>query len=303
MALPMFSITAYGISDEECDNIPYEYFITHSTKIEKNPQLKYLVGERNNRGKYKQEAIAYCRERYCEYSLDWENFFGNIPLEDAVAVNYPTFALFLNNKEIFEALVKYGDFGFLLDDGIYGAELNYMNSYFETPALLAVRYSQVGILKYLLENYDINLYRLSGYVYKSPSKPQEVFDAYGVNDFAMEYWKKRNIPEGVECAKKTKKVLDKYFKEHKKDAETYKEAVRIYNAQVKYWAEFYRVNALNNSPLRPEILNFMQPEEENYAQDNTEDVIDTKAINDLKINLLMQKIMRGFDLSVFGNKA
>lgn len=313
ISLPMFALKAYSISDTECDNIPYEYFIVHSTKTAEpeHRQLKYLVGERNNRGKYKQEALDYCKEtQYCPYSVDWENFFGNKPLEDAVEVNYPTFALFLNNKIIFEALIKEGGLDYLIDDGLYAAQYNYMNSYFETPALLAVRYSQVGILKYLLKNYDINLYRLSGYIYRSPNKPQEVMDAYGVHEFAKQYWKKKGITKGLQCAEMTKAVLDQYFKDHKKDADTYKEAVRIYNAQVKYWAEYYRVQALNNSPMRRgiDILDFMQPEPENYAENKEQELeeqIDSvkEQITEMNINILMQEIMNGFDLSVLGNKA
>ena len=311
MTLPVLSLKAYSISDTECDNMPYEYFIAHSTKIDntEDRHLKYLVGEKNHRGKYKQEALDYCATtKRCAYVYDEENFFGNIPLEDSVEVNYPTFALFLNNIEVFEALIKDGGLSFLIDDGIYGAKYNRMNSYFETPALLAVRYSQVGILKYLLENYDINLYRLSGYVYKSDDKPQELVDAYGVNEVASNYWSKKGNEKGKQCALKTKAVLDKYFREHRRNADSYRKAVEEYNNKVRAWAEIYRVNAFNNFPMRRgvDVLDILQPEEENYTSNDT-DLNERlykveKEIDEIKIDILMHKIMNGFDLSVFGNK-
>lgn len=308
MALPIFTLKAYSISDAECDNMPYEYFVTHSKKKDEKPLL-YLVGENGNKGKYKQEALEYCSEtKHCPYVYDQEFFFGDYPLEDSVEVNYPTFALFLNNKVIFEALITEGGLGFLIDDGIYGANFNRMNGYFETPALLAVRYSQVGILKYLLKNYDINLYRLSGYLYKSTDKPQKLVDAYGVQAVAEQYWKERGIAKGTQCAAKVRTVLDNYFKEHEKDADVYKKAVDEYNTKVKAWAEIYRVNAFNNFPMRRgmNVLDVLQPEKENYAS-NDSDLNERlhkveKEIDYIKVNILMHNIMNSFDLSVLGNK-
>ena len=299
MALPLF-VQAEDIDKFVCDNAPYEYFVEHLSDWDKGEGKRkenlYLLGTKDNRAIYKQEAFKFCEEfKYCTYRLKGHYYFG-YELEDYVALNYPTFALFLNNKELFEAFINRDEFRFLLDNGLAQAETHYENSHFYTQALLAVRYSQVGILEYLIENYDVNLLKLSGYLYDKEytNVPTENADVKEQLRRAKEYWAGKKDERGLKCAEMTEKVVNKWLKEHANEERYIKEAQQ-YNERLKYWSDKHRLieNLDNDDEDRP--VNLFETKE-NYTLQ-----IDNK-IDNLQIDILIQKIMRGLDLSIFGNK-
>ena len=175
-------------------------------------------------------------------------------------------------------------------------ESHYENSEFFTQALLAVRYSQVGILEYLIENYDVNLLKLSGYLYDKEytNVPTENADVKEQLRLAKEYWAKKNDERGLKCAEMTEQVVNKWLEEHGNEERYVKEAQQ-YNERLKYWSDKHRLieNLDNDDEDRP--VNLFETKE-NYTLQ-----IDNK-IDNLQIDILIQKIMRGLDLSIFGNK-
>ena len=301
IAITLFLVTLLSVglkADDEiddftCDNAPYVYLIA---KKNYNAEREYLFGLPDNRGIYKEEAVDYCRKdiRPCDRGTgEFRDVFFEDNWWETVAINYPTFALLLNNKEVFEYLTTVGGYGELIDNGLYKVEKEWNNSEFMTQAHLAIRFGQVGILKYLIKKYDVNLLKKWGYIYiLGKDTPKENKDSLDMANMYIEHWKKINNYQLVQCTKQAKKVVEKWYAENANKPK-YKDAAEKYNKILDYWAHKYK--AANDTPIFTPVNSFDMLRlkiEDNYAQ-NIEKQIDN----------LIEKIMRGFDLSGFGNKA
>lgn len=302
-ALALFPMFANALDKNYCDNNVYEDYYRRFAGKNLSPNLKWAMGERHDRGKYIKEMLAYCADPNRIWKCDHPRYgtdrdpkieqgFG-YEFRDMAAVNMPTFALLLNNKPLFEALITEGGYGYLLDNGIYKIAEDLFNDEFLTQAFQAVKEGQVGVLEYLIENYDANLLKLVGSIYRYHLAPQTPVDVKAYAKRWLEEYQRRGNYEKVECMVAVQKVIEDWYQKnaHKKK---YIEEAERYNKILLEWAPKYKVK--NEVPLEfvpmhlPDV--FRLNIEQNYAQ-NIENQID----------VLMEKIMQGFDLSNFGNKA
>ena len=278
-----------------CDNeIWYEQLENES----KEDYIKYLIGEENDKTKYNKKALSYCvnREgRWCE----WAVFLLYYYYDMRMFVNYPSAALAVNNKELFEDLVK--EYPFLIDNAIVDYENYHSNYFFYTPALFMVRNSQFGVLKWLIEKYQVNLLKNSGFIYRDKTKPQKQINAKELAQQTLEEWKKNGNEIGIQCAQKTLEVVEDWYKKYKNDRKYNNQALKDYNKELNRIANIENQKVENRIPAEyrgEQPVNLFELEE-NYAE-NAE--IENQ-INNLHLNMLMEKIMSGFDLSLLGNKA
>ena len=264
--------------------------------------MKFLIGEPDNRTKYNARAVQYCvnREyRFCEWGVFPLYYFN-----ERMVMNYPSAALAVNNKELFEALIEH--YPFLLDNGVVDYENYHSNGFFYTPALWMIRNSQYGVLKYLIEKYKVNLLRNSGYIYRDPAKPQEQINALTLAAQTLDKWIDNGHPVGIQCAERTLNVVKDWYRQHENDRQYNNKALRDYNTELNRIAHIEDQKAENQMPEQYDgmPLNLFAPEE-NYAQKIERDRIE-REITDIRIDILMKKIMRGiindFDFSAFGNK-
>ncbi|MCR5504029.1 MAG: hypothetical protein K6E94_00385, partial [Elusimicrobiaceae bacterium] len=95
----------------------------------------------------------------------------------------------------------------------------------------------------------------------------------------------------IECIQKTKPIVEKWLRENGKKEEYVKEAEE-YNKKLLQWAPKYK--GQNDTPKQfiPVFDLFRLEVEENFAQNI-----------DAKIDIIIDKIMHGFDASALGNKA
>ena len=166
------------------------------------------------------------------------------------------------------------------------------NEEFLTEAFQAVKEGQVGVLEYLIENYKPNLLKLSGYVYRSPYLPHEPVNVRELAKNSLEKYKERDDYARVECMLAIQKVIEDWYKKHEYEKE-YVEDAKRYNEIVLKWAPIYRVE--NDMPFEftPSLDIFkLQGIEENFAQSIEK-----------QIGILIENIMRDFDISAFGNPA
>ena len=260
--------------------------------------MKYLIGEENNKTKYNQKAINYCvnrEHRWCEWGV-----FPLYYYSERIVVNYPSAALAVNNKPLFEALIK--EYPFLLDNAVVDYENYHSNGFFYTPALLMVRNSQFGVLKYLIEKYQVNLLKNSGYIYNDKTKPQKQINAKELAKQSLEYWKKDGNEIGIQCAQKTLEVVEDWYKKYENDRKYNNQALKDYNKELSRIANLEEQRAENQIPEEYEggviPASFMSPDEQ-YAEIKEIE----REIKNIEIQIMIDKIMRGFDLSLLGNKA
>lgn len=289
LILGLFPVYTNALDKNFCDNAVYEEYYEKFNGRSITDDLVYAMGERNNRGKYINQMLAYCADpnlqRKCEYSK-----FGGERNRDRAMVNLPTFALLINNVPLFEALIHRGGYGYLIDNGVYKVEDDEFNEEFLTPALQAVREGQVGILEYLIRNYDPNLLKLSGYIHRDPKKAQRPVDAKTLAADSRKKFEKRGNYARVECMLAVERIVDNWYKENAYK-EKYKNDAEIYNKIVLEWAPKYVAD--NDIPFEfaPSLDLFkLQNIEQNFTQNI-----------DKKIDNLIEKIMRDFDLSTIGN--
>ena len=292
-ALTLLPVFTNALDKDYCDNVVYKsYYDRFGGKKNLTDDVKFVMGERNNRGKYIQETLDYCADPKLEDKCDWAKFGHDRHGYDRALVNMPTFALLLNNKPLYEALINEGGYAYLIDNGVYMVQEEQFNEEFLTEAFQAVKEGQVGVLEYLIENYKPNLLKLSGYVYRSPYLPHEPVNVRELAKNSLEKYKERDDYARVECMLAIQKVIEDWYKKHEYEKE-YVEDAKRYNEIVLKWAPIYRVE--NDMPFEftPSLDIFkLQGIEENFAQSIEK-----------QIGILIENIMRDFDISAFGNPA
>ena len=282
------------VTKEYCDNAIYEeYYEAVQDTPAHDDYYDYILGERYNRGKYKKEIIRFCTEissTRCSSSIYGDSRYSR-------KSNMVAFALILNNKPIFEALIHEGGLSALADDGIYEIEESgskFLSYEFETPAIKLALHGQMGILEYLINNKDVkpNLLKLSGVIHYSKNKPQEPMGIIERIDNQIEILKaKGGYEKRIECIQKTKPIVEKWLRENGNKEEYVKEA-KEYNEKLLKWAPKYK--GQNDTPKQfiPVFDLFRLEVEENFAQNI-----------DSQIDVIINNIMRGFNISTLGNKA
>ncbi len=290
--LVLLPVLANAIDKTYCDNIIYQEYYSRFNGKNITKDLKYVMGEKNNRGEYIKETLSYCAdpnlERKCEWAFYGEDRQG---VEKAI-VNLPTFALLLNNVPLYEALITQGGYSYLIDNGVYKVEEDRFNGEFLTEALQAVKEGQVGILEYLLRKYDPNLLKLSGYIYRSPRLPHAPVDVKTLAQNSLDRYKKRGDNAKVACIEAVQTIIEDWYKENAHKSKYVKEAEK-YNKVVLEWAPRYVVENEIPFEFTPSLDIFkLKTVEDNFTQSI-----------DNQINIIIEKIMRDFDFSAFGNQA
>ena len=282
--------------EKYCDNIVFnETYKLYHDKEGILYSIRYTMGDIDNRGKYIDEVLGwYCESHDCsEGAFGGMTIFGNM----TYYYNMPTFALYLNNKELFEALLnKFPEMKDLVDNGFNASDPNLSNGEFATPALLAVKEGQIGVLRYLVTNYDVNLFKAFGYIYIHPQGAKRLYNAQETAEKAVKRWARRNNEERLECAKAVLEYVNAWYEENKEntalqeEAQKYNEEVYASASKIEYMMD--NMVPLDLTPFEyTPSLNLLQLNiEERYAQ-NIEKQIDA----------IIEKIMRDFDLSAFGN--
>lgn len=281
-----------------CDDVVFnETYKSYHGKDGVVYSVKYTMGEIDNRGEYIDDVLGwYCASHDCS-----EGLFGGMTIfgDMTYYYNMPTFALYLNNKELFEALLnKFPEMMDLVDNGFNASKPNLSNGEFATPALLAVKEGQIGVLKYLVTNYNVNLFKAFGYIYIHPQGAKRLYNAQETAEKAVRRWTRRNNEDRLECAKAVLEYVNAWY-EKNKDNTALQEEARKYNEEVYASASKpeYMMDNMVPLDLRPfeftPNLNLLQLNiEEKYAK-NIEKQIDA----------IIEKIMRDFDLSALGNPA
>ena len=291
-ALALLPIYANALDKNYCDNAVYKTYYDRFEGKNVTDDVKYVMGKRDNRGKYINETLAYCADPNLEDKCDWAMYGGDRHGYDKALVNMPTFALLLNNIPLFEALINRGGYGYLLDNGVYKVAEDKFNDEFLTQALQAVKEGQVGVLEYLIANYHPNLLKLSGYIYRSPRLPHAPVDAKTLAQNSLDKYQNRGEYARVECMREVKRIIDNWYQENASKRE-YIEDAESYNKIVLEWAPRYVVENDLPGEFNPSLNIFqLQGIEENFAQNI-----------DKQIEILIENIMRDFDLSAFGNQA
>ncbi len=296
MLLPV-GIMATDNKDLEmfCDNIIFNEMYNLYYGLDTNSYaFEYALGEKNNRGKYKYDVLEICDEKNaCERALfGGKKVFG----ERSLLLNMPSYLLYFNNIEVFELLLKnhpeYKDF---IDDGTY-PDITYCNEEFTTPALNAVKEGQLGIVKYLVENYDVNLFKTAGYVYYNKNKPQRPLTVEEIADNAVTKWRDETPnADRLKCAVAMQKYVKQWQESHKDmkaKAKAYNEKAYKFASDPEYIMENITPFEFTPPQFTPSLNLFKLDLKEEYAQ-TIEKRIDT----------MIKKLMRDFDFSAFGNQA
>ena len=98
-ALTLLPVFTNALDKDYCDNVVYKsYYDRFGGKKNLTDDVKFVMGERNNRGKYIQETLDYCADPKLEDKCDWAKFGHDRHGYDRALVNMPTFALLLNNN-------------------------------------------------------------------------------------------------------------------------------------------------------------------------------------------------------------
>ena len=143
------TVNAEEVDKFACDNAPYEFMLAHRGV---GLDRIYALGEPGNRNKYIGQVLDFCNRKdiRCDGYIIGDTFFTEDDKE-TIRMNYPTFSILVNNKDVFDLLVKNG-FAHVIDHGYYLYERSYHNSRFLTPAFIAIKFSQVGLLEYLIKD-------------------------------------------------------------------------------------------------------------------------------------------------------
>ena len=297
-AIILLPVFVYALDENYCDNAVYEEYYQKYNGKPISYNLKYALGIKGNRGIYKHELLDYCAKTTKGGACNTPFYGQGRAVGDRVVVNMPTFLILINNRVLFDALVTEGGYGYLIDNGIYEIEKDRGNDEYLTPALLAVREGQVGTLKYLIDKYQVNLFKLSGNLYRSPRKPKDApRDVKRLMEISMERYKEQGNYAKIECMLAVQKVVDQWLKKNANNKKYLDDAER-YNKIVKEWVPKNIVADVAPFEFVPgyspslELFKLQSIVEESFAQ-NIEKQIDA----------LMEKIMRDFDISALGNPA
>ena len=258
--------------------------------------MKYLIGEKYDRTLYNSKAVNYCvnREyRYCEWGV-----FPLYYFDKRILVNYPSAALAVNNKPLFERLIDI--YPFLLDNAVVDYENWHSNGYFYTPALYMISTGQYGVLKYLIDKYEVNLLKNSGYIYRDKTKPQRQINALELAQRSLDEWTQKGNEYGIMCAQKTLKVVQDWFEANRNNPKYNNQGLRDYNRELSRIANLENQKAENNIPADYEgkPLFFLDMEEKYAELNNIE-----RQVNNMEIQIMIDKLMRDIDFSFLGNQA
>lgn len=296
MLLPFFVFAGESKDLEKfCDNIIFNeaYKLYHGSEYNSRA-FTYALGDQDKRGKYKYDLLELCENADCGKAQ-----FGKIRIFDrrSLELNMPSFLLYFNNIEIFELLLlNRPEMKNLMDDGMY-PDITWCNGEFITPALNAVKEGQLGILKYLVNNYNANLFKKAGYIYHNKSKPQEPLDAKTIAANAVEKW--ANNPDRLKCAIAVQDYVNQWYTENENNQVLNSEAAE-YNNRVFQFASDPIYIMENITPIEFQMLEFT-PSLDIFKPQKIEDNL-TQNI-EKQIDALIERIMHDFDLSAFGNQA
>jgi len=291
MVLPMV-VSAAAIDQDYCDNIIYDYFSELFYGKIISSYHKYSLGEKHNRTIYKTQLLDYCKQYRCDYGA---YDVSPDPVGYRLKANMVTLLFAFNNIQMFELLIaNQGKFRDLVDTGMYLAEKYKHNEELFTPTSYAVIYGQYGVLKYLIDNYDVNLLKLSGTAHLDKKERQEPWTYKQWADYAVKKFQESGEKKRELCALEVKKIIDDWYEKNAKNEKYIKDA-ETYNKKVRELSVILEYQMKNDIPIFTPVNSFDMLRlniEENYAQNI-----------DKQIDNLMQKIMNIFDLSNFGNKA
>ncbi|MBO4707577.1 MAG: hypothetical protein J5594_03340 [Elusimicrobiaceae bacterium] len=277
--------------EKECDNLIYEAtYNRYYGRTIPNEEIPYMLGEPdkpNGKTIYKYKVFHMCNVINCESAS-----FGGFKINNDEATNrynMPTFALFLNNIEMFEELLKeFPNLRYLVDSAI--SKKKSYNGEFLTPALNAIAEGQYGILKYLIKKYDVNLLKEGGNIHVIIGY-DHIIDAKKFAEDAVNKWKNAGNTKRLRCAQETKKVVEEWYAKHEHESKYVNEKIK-YNEEIKKLAKEHPVVQIMPFEFTPS-LDLFKPQniEQNFAQNI-----------DKQIDILIEKIMHDFDLSTFGNQ-
>lgn len=300
MLLPI-GIMARDSKDFEraCDAIVFNEAYEKFHDVVKPKSFTYVLGEKDNRLKYKDELLKFCNENKC----DRAKFAGMTIFEKrALDLNMPSFLLYLNNIKLLEILLsEHPEMKVLMDDGTY-PDITWCNGEFITPALNAVKEGQIGILKYLVDKYNVNLFKIAGYKYYNKNKPQHPLTVVEIADEAIARWRYETPNSArLECAVKMKEYVEEWKNSHKymeAQAKDYNNKVENFASTPKYIMsdiiqfEFIPVNTLD--------LFRLQNMEGNYSQSFKQQYVEKR------VSALIEKVMHNLELEFnsadFGNQ-
>lgn len=280
-----------------CDNIFYDKaYDAYHDLTDNIDYFDYVLGDKNNKGKYKYKMVDYCGRTDCEKAR-----FGEVRMDDGKRtnrLNMVAFALEFNNIEVFETLVlNMPKLRYLIDSGLYeGEDKIFSNNEFLTPALNAIKNGQVGVLRYLIREHNVNLFKWGGYMYRRVPDYLPL-EGKTIAEKAVNKWTNKTPDANrLKCAEAVLKVVEDWYDKNKNnrqlkaEAEEYNRELYKVASQKIYMIE--NITPLQFTPATPLDLFKLQGIEEGFA------------INiDKKIDAIIEKIMRDFDLSAFGNQA
>ena len=314
LSLVVILIPATGMATDEkslemyCDDIRYDIaFNAHHDRVNNSIYLDYILGEKGNRGKYKYNMLAdVCDAKEFDCS---KSQFGRVLIglngERSLRLNMVAYALDFNNIEVFETLIlNKPELKYLIDSALYKGENKiWCNEEFMTPALIAIEEGQVGVLKYLIKNYNVNLLKRGGYMYRRA--PDYIpLRGKGIAEKALDKWtNKTPDKKRKECAEAVLKVVEEWYRKNENDKKMNDEADK-YNkdflevvSQTRYMID--NIDTIKFTPYL-DIFKLQSIEKENFT-DIDGQINSSFARIDKQIDILVNKIMRDFDFSAFGN--
>lgn len=275
-----------------CDNYVFnDIYTTYHNDSNLSLVFKYILGTKERRGMYKNDLIEICKNNVpCE-----ESYYGGVKVfdEKSPELNVLSFAIYLNNKEIFDAMIEaFPNMRYLIDNALYMEQIELSNQDFMTPAALLIENGMIGTLKYLTTKYkdEVNLRKISGRIHYNPRKPKPM-DNLRRAEKMVEKWKAAGNEGRLSCANKVLEFVQKWYDEHA-DSRTIEEAKKYSDTLLKL-AEENKIADITSFEFAPSLDIFkLQGIEQNFTQNI-----------DRQIDVIIEKIMRDFDLSAFGNHA
>ncbi len=279
-----------------CDNYVFnDVYSTYYNKSSSSEILKYVLGTKEKRDIYKDDLIKLCKIKSKSDGTCEQAYYGAVDVfgKKSLRLNILSFSLYLNNMEIFDAMVKANpNMRYLVDNALYMDKINLSNEDFMTNASILIENSMPGTLKDFVTKYkdEVNLRKISGRIHKSPIRPKPMDNLVRATKL-VEKWEKEGNEERLFCAKKVLDFVQKWYDEHN-DSKTIKEAKEYSDTLLKL-AEENKIADIEPFQFTPSLDIFkIQTIEDNFTL-NIEKQID----------VIIEKIMHDFDLSAFGNQA
>ncbi len=279
-------------AEKLCDNYIFnDIYATYYNSPHNARIFNYVLGTKEKRGIYKNEIVKMCKEEGepCDRS-----YYGGVQVfgEESPHLNILAFAIYLNNMEVFDTVVKENpNMRYLIDSAFYMKQIPLSNQEFMTPASILIENGMIGTLKDLTTKYkEVNLRKMSGRIHYNPRRPKPMDNLLRAKT-AVEKWKNEGNEERLSCSKKVLEFVQNWYDEHN-DKKTIEEATK-YNVVLLDIAERNKIVDITPFEFTPSLDIFkIQKIEDNFAQNI-----------DSKIDVIIEKIMRDFDLSAFGNQA